>query len=219
MNIFDIIGPVMVGPSSSHTAGAARIGLMVRSLLEEEPVEAEIMLHGSFGQTYKGHGTDKAMIGGLLGFGPEDLRLRNSMELAQEKGLKYTITKADLGDVHPNSALIRAKGKSGKEVEVLGSSVGGGNIVINKIDSVDVEFTGQYHTLVIPHQDVPGSVAAVASILAENGINIAQMTLFRSKRGGQSLMIMETDEGVPGEISDMIRALPNISSVKVIKPV
>lgn len=219
MNVFDIIGPIMVGPSSSHTAGAVRIGLMVRSLLEEEPVEAIIKFHGSFAQTYKGHGTDKAIIGGLLGLAPDDLKLRHSTELAKEHNLNYIIEKSDLGDVHPNSALIKAKGKSGKTLEVLGSSIGGGNIVIYKIDGVDVEFTGQYHTLVIPHQDVPGSVASVAGVLAKRGINIAQMTLYRSKRGGQSIMILETDESIPANISELISQLPNICAVKVIKPV
>lgn len=218
MNVFDIIGPVMVGPSSSHTAGAVRIGRMVRGLLGEQPVSVDIQLHGSFAQTYKGHGTDKAILAGLMGMPPDDEKIRDSMELAREAGMKYQFSKTMIKDAHPNTALITAISRTGEKVIVQGSSVGGGNIVINKINGMDVEFTGEYYTLVIYHKDTPGTVASVANLLACNNINIASMKLHRSYRGGEAVMVIETDQAIKKDAEGSIESLHNIIKAKLIEP-
>lgn len=219
MNVFDIIGPVMVGPSSSHTAGAVRIGRIARMLLGEEPVAAVIKLHGSFAKTYKGHGTDKALIGGLMGFSVDDARLRVSMELADEAGFAYTFETGNLGPVHPNTAYIDVRGASGKTASIMGSSVGGGNIVITQVNGVDVEFTGQYYTLIICHNDAPGAVAAVTNVLAAVNINIAFMKVYRTLKGGKAMMVIETDQPIDDEVSVIIRRVPRVSSATIVKPI
>lgn len=218
MDVFDIIGPVMVGPSSSHTAGAVRIGKVVRGLLGEEPVDVVVGLFGSFARTYKGHGTDKAIIAGLMGMSPDDERIRDAMELARKAGIKYRFETVYIKNAHPNTALITAIGKTGKKVVVQGSSVGGGNILINKVNEIDVEITGEYYTLVISHKDTPGEVAAVTNMLAQNDINIANMKVYRSYRGGNAIMVIETDQKVSKEQTELIGSLDNINKVTLIEP-
>lgn len=218
MDIFDIIGPVMVGPSSSHTAGAARIGKITRNLLGEEPIEAIIELHGSFAQTYRGHGTDRAIVGGLLGFDPDDLRIRKSLDIASQGGLKYTIQKINIRDAHPNTARIKVRGSSGKTVVVTASSVGGGNIVVKDIDGLEVDFTGRSHTIVIPHRDAPGVVAAVTGLLSANDINIGEMKVYRKKRGGNAIMIIEVDQEINDDITKQLNELYNIDQVTILNP-
>lgn len=210
MNVFDIIGPIMVGPSSSHTAGAARIAAVTQKLLGEDIINASITLHGSFANTYKGHGTDRAIVGGLLGYKVDDPAIRNSFENAKNAGLRFTFETADLGDVHPNTALIKATGISGKKIKVMGSSIGGGRIIINRIDKFELEFTGQYFTLVIEYKDKPGIIAAVTSILGQNSINIAEMRVYRSFRGGTAIMIIETDQEI---YKDLIEKINDISGM------
>jgi L-serine dehydratase len=219
MNVFDIIGPVMVGPSSSHTAGAVRIGRIARRLLREQPKEAVIILHGSFARTYKGHGTDRAVIAGLLGMLPDDERIRDSLRLADESGMKYSFEVAVLKDAHPNTVLINAVGQNGETVSVQGSSVGGGNIVISRINGMAVEFTGEYNTLLISHMDTPGVVATVTNLLAGNDINIANMKVFRSYRGGEAIMIIETDQEVKREFVTLIECLRGIKKATLIEPI
>jgi L-serine dehydratase len=219
MNVFDIIGPVMVGPSSSHTAGAARIGKVVRTLLGEEPVKAFIIFHGSFARTYRGHGTDRAVIGGLLGFETDDLRIRDSLNLAREAGLEYIIETGDLGEVHPNTVLIKVEGKSGKTITVVASSIGGGNIVVREIDGLQVDFTGESHTIIISHRDAPGAVASVTSLLAVYKINIGQMKVYRTRRGGDAIMVIETDQEPAGEVADKLEKLECVQKVTLLRPV
>lgn len=219
MNVFEIIGPVMVGPSSSHTAGAVKIGRVVRELLGEEPVEVDVKLHGSFAKTYKGHGTDKAIIAGLMGMTPDDERIRKSMALAQSSGMVYRFETAEIKDAHPNTASITAIGKSGKKVTVQGASVGGGNILVEKINGLNVEFTGQYNTLVIKHRDTPGAIAAVTNLLAYNDINIANMKVYRSFRGGDAFMVIETDQQVGSELIVLIGKLPKVISATLIRAI
>ena len=196
MNLFDILGPVMVGPSSSHTAGAARIGYISGKLLQEEPVYAEILLHGSFATTGLGHGTDKAIIAGLLGMKPDDIRIPKSFEVAEDAGLKFSFSTVTLKDVHPNTAVLKLEGKSGKKLEVQAASIGGGRIMIQKLNGLEVNFSGEKNTLIIQNIDGPGRVARVASTLFEKSVNIATMQLYRAKRGGYSIMVLETDEEV-----------------------
>ncbi len=196
MNIFDILGPVMVGPSSSHTAGAARIGRMARTLLGEEPAEAKFHLHGSFAESGRGHGTDRALIAGLLDMKPDDLRIPNAFEEAEKAGLVYSFDRADLRDAHPNTVVIEVTGRSGKKLELEASSVGGGRIRVNRLDGVEVDFTGEYNTLIIQNKDENGVVAAVTTILNQLRINVANMSLCRSRRGGDALMVIETDQHI-----------------------
>ena len=210
MNLFDILGPVMVGPSSSHTAGAVRIGYIARKLLQETPVKVEILLHGSFATTGVGHGTDKALIAGLLGMKPDDIRIPHSFELAKENGLSFSFGTVNLRDAHPNTAVLKLEGESGKQMEVQGVSIGGGRVLIQKLNGMEVNFSGERNTLVIQNLDTPGSVAKVTSILFWKSVNIATMQLCRDKRGGYAMMVLETDEEI---WESSVRELQNLDGV------
>ena len=213
MNIFDIIGPVMIGPSSSHTAGAAKIGYVARKILAKEPVKAEIDLAGSFAQTYRGHGTDKAIIAGVLGMKPDDERLPFSLEIAREKGFVYQIRTVSLPKCHPNTAVIRLWAEDGTETEVEGASVGGGNILITKLNGLESAFTGQHNTLIIPHVDTYGVIAGVAQALAAFRINIGNFRLTRQTKGNTAIMTLEVDGDISRELLMLLRALPNVQHV------
>lgn len=212
-SIFDILGPVMVGPSSSHTAGAVRIGLVSRILLEDEVVFADIQLHGSFAATYHGHGTDCALIAGLLGMQPDDIRIPDSMKIAADSGIKFFFSTVQLQDAHPNTAILNLQGKGGRKISVQASSVGGGRIMINKLDSIEVNFNAEMPTLIVHNSDEPGHVAAVTSLLFYNKINIAAMQLYRNERGGYAVMVIESDERIPAEIVSQIEHFPGIIKV------
>lgn len=192
--VFDIVGPVMIGPSSSHTAGAVRLGLMARAILGEEPVRAGIQLTGSFARTYRGHGTDKALTAGILGFMPDDVRIREALSLAASMGLELAFQKVDIPDAPPNTAVIHLTGAEGRTVKVQGASVGGGNIRITGIDRFAVNLTGELPALITIHRDQPGVMMRVTSILAAEGLNIAFMRLSRQRRGEMAMMILELDE-------------------------
>ena len=213
INIFDMMGPVMVGPSSSHTAGAARIGNMGRTLLGEEVARADIGLHGSFAETGFGHGTDRALLAGLLGMKPDDLRIPNAYEEANRAGMAYSFRTVELRDAHPNTALLELTGKSGKQLTLQASSIGGCAIVVNKIDGIDVNFTGDFNTLIVRNQDESGSVAAITSILSQVHINVANMSVNRHRRGGDALMVIETDQHIKPRQVEFLSELPGILSV------
>lgn len=213
INIFDMMGPVMVGPSSSHTAGAARIGNMGRTLLGEEVARADIGLYGSFAETGFGHGTDRALLAGLLGMKPDDLRIPNAYEEANRAGMAYSFRTVELRDAHPNTALLELTGKSGKQLTLQASSIGGGAIVVNKIDGIDVNFTGDFNTLIVRNQDESGSVAAITSILSQVHINAANMSVNRHRRGGDALMVIETDQHIKPRQVEFLSELPGILSV------
>ena len=213
INIFDMMGPVMVGPSSSHTAGAARIGNMGRTLLGEEVARADIGLYGSFAETGFGHGTDRALLAGLLGMKPDDLRIPNAYEEANRAGMAYSFRTVELRDAHPNTALLELTGKSGKKLTLQASSIGGGAIVVNKIDGIDVNFTGDFNTLIVRNQDESGSVAAITSILSQVHINVANMRVNRHRRGGDALMVIETDQHIKPRQVEFLSELPGILSV------
>ena len=208
INIFDMMGPVMVGPSSSHTAGAARIGNMGRTLLGEEVARADIGLYGSFAETGYGHGTDRALLAGLLGMKPDDLRIPNAYEEANRAGMAYSFRTVELRDAHPNTALLELTGKSGKKLTLQASSIGGGAIVVNKIDGIDVNFTGDFNTLIVRNQDESGSVAAITSILSQVHINVANMSVNRHRRGGDALMVIETDQHIKPRQVEFLSELP-----------
>ena len=199
MNIFDIIGPVMVGPSSSHTAGAVKIGCIARKLMGEEIAEAEILLYGSFLATGKGHGTNMALVAGLMGMKPDDNRIPDSLNIAKERGMQVTFGVSDLKEAHPNTAQLRLTGVTGRKLEVVGESIGGSRINIAKIDGIDTNFSGDYPTLVVHNIDQPGHVSEVTSMLAHKSVNIAAMQLYRSNRGGEAVMVVECDQEVPQE--------------------
>lgn len=213
MNIFEILGPVMVGPSSSHTAGAVRIGYVCRKLMGEKIVTADIGLYGSFLLTGKGHGTPQAIVAGLLGMTPDDAKIPNSFEIAKAQGLKFTIGEAKLKEAHPNSVLLKLTGESGKELEVIGESLGGSIINIAQIDGLPANISGDYPTLIASNMDVPGMVAKVSKVLFEAKINIAQMHLYRASRGKNSVLIAECDQEIESKTLNDIRDLDGIMKV------
>jgi L-serine dehydratase len=204
----DIIGPVMVGPSSSHTAGACRLGLLARGLVGGTPERARIELHGSFARTGEGHGTDKAIVAGLMGFRPDDDRIRNALEIAERDGLAYTFDKTTLDEeAHPNTVRITLE-RGDRTAVMMGSSLGAGRVLVTQIDGFPVEVSGNYHTIVLVAEDIPGSVARIAALLAEDGLNIATLRLTRKRRGGDAFMVIELDEEPNVETRDHLRALP-----------
>ena len=197
--VFDILGPIMVGPSSSHTAGAVRIGYISRKLLGENIVKADIRLYGSFLATGKGHGTRKAVVAGLLGMKPDDMRIPDSLDIAASQGMEVTFGEAQLKEAHPNTVQMFLTGVSGRSLEVVGESLGGSRINIAQIDGINTNFSGDYPTLVVHNLDQPGHVSEVTAMLAHKGVNIAYMQLYRSNRGGEAVMVVECDQEVPQE--------------------
>ena len=213
MRLFDVLGPVMIGPSSSHTAGAARIGYTAQKLLGEVPAKADIGLYGSFATTGKGHGTDRALVAGLLGLRPDDPRLPDSFALAAQRGMQFSIHPVELRSAHPNTAVIEAWSADGKDLVMQASSLGGGRIMVNKLDGIEVNFTGESNTLVVRNQDEFGSVAAVTSILNQLRVNVANMSVHRHKRGGNALMVIETDQHLKPHQVAFLSELTGILSV------
>jgi len=213
MNIFDIVGPVMVGPSSSHTAGAVKIGRVARKLLGEEVSEAEILFYGSFLATGKGHGTDKAIVAGLMGYASDDRRIPESLTEARKRGMKISYGKLELADAHPNTVKLILKGKTGRTLEILASSVGGGRIAVNEIDGMPATFGAELPTLVIHNEDRPGLVAHVTALLQDYSINIATMQLYRSGRGDQAVMVIECDQPVAPPVTEAVKTLPGVNGV------
>ncbi|MEG0641073.1 MAG: L-serine ammonia-lyase, iron-sulfur-dependent subunit beta [Clostridium sp.] len=213
-SVFDVLGPVMIGPSSSHTAGAARIGKVARGIVGEEFKRVEFYLHGSFAETYKGHGTDKALVAGILGMDTHDDRLRSALQIAESKGIDIKFIQSDLGDEHPNTVRIVFYMKDGSVSEITGSSIGGGNIVITDIDGEAVEFTGSNPTIIIRQKDIVGLVSKISSIMVENNIGIATMKMGRN--GNDAFVILETDNEIPTKVVETIKNLPDIMYVKAI---
>lgn len=216
MRLFDVLGPVMTGPSSSHTAGAVRIGSTARRLLGEQPADAEILLYGSFAATGRGHGTDKALVAGLLGMQPDDDRIPRSFAIAKETGLHFKIGTINLRGAHPNTAVLRLTCVSGRKLEVVGASIGGGRISICQIDGITTNFGGDHNTLIVHNQDTPGHVAAVTGCLSGHGVNIATMQLYRSAAGGYAVMVLECDEPIPDAVHAELACLPGIVKVTIL---
>lgn len=213
MNIFDILGPVMVGPSSSHTAGAVRIGLITKKLLGSVPVKADIVLSGSFAATGVGHGTDKALVAGLLGMDTDNIRIPESFDIAREQKMEFTFSKQNIRDAHPNTALLNVKAASGRTLEVQASSLGGGRIMINKLDGIQINVTGERPALIVHNLDQPGHVAEVTSLMAHKSINIATMNVYRDKRGGYAVMVLETDQNIPDSAIEWLKRVEGIIKV------
>ena len=219
MDAFDIIGPVMIGPSSSHTAGAVRIGKYARGILGEPVRTADIYFSGSFAKTYRGHGTDKAIVAGLMGMDTDDLRIRSSLELAKEAGMAFTFRTTDIEDAHPNTVLIRLIGNSGKTQEVEGASVGGGRISIRRINGTPVDITRDATTLLVYHLDTPGMISDVTNILARRGVNIGKFELRRGSKGGTAVMVIEIDGDIDDAVNENIRRFPNVYDSIVLKAI
>lgn len=212
-SIFDILGPVMVGPSSSHTAGAARIGLIARQLFGRQPDKTQVYLHGSFAATGKGHGTDKALIAGLLGMKPDDMRIPESFEIAKEMGMEFQIAEKDIREAHPNTAQIIMEAEGVKTMKIQAYSIGGGRIRVSKLDGIDVHFSGESNTLIVRNVDQPGRITEVAAELSKCDINIATMQVFRDKRGGFAVMVVETDQVVSKEAIENLEKKEGIIKV------
>jgi L-serine dehydratase len=208
VSLFDILGPVMVGPSSSHTAGACRLGLMARAVLGGTPEHARIQLHGSFAATGEGHGTHRAIVGGLIGLAPDDLRLREAYAEAEAAGLEWSFAEIDLGEeAHPNTVIFEVD-LGTERVRLMGASVGGGRIEVTEIDGFSVSLSGGYHTLVVLAHDTPGTIATIAGIFAEDGVNLATMRVDRTGRHKDALMTIEVDEPISDSALEEIRAFP-----------
>lgn len=209
MSLLDVIGPVMVGPSSSHTAGACRLALLARHSLIAAPRTAELTLHGSFAKTARGHGTELALIGGLLGMFPDDARIPHAREHAAAAGLEVSFRAADLGDVHPNTVRI-ALASDEESVALTGSSLGGGAVRVFDFDGFEIRFTGSYHTLLVLHRDTPGVIARVARVIADDDGNIATLYSARRRKGGEAMMSIEIDKRLSQYVLDYLAHLPYV---------
>lgn len=216
--IFDILGPVMIGPSSSHTAGAARLGKIAAQIAGGSFHRVEFLLYGSFAKTYRGHGTDKALVAGVLGMDPDDENLRDSLSVAEKNGLQFEFIEGGVEDVHPNTVKFTFYKDNGIQVTVTGSSIGGGNISIIEIDGEPVEFSGQYPTIIIDHWDRKGMISKISSIISEAQINIATMKVNRSSRGENAFMIIETDSNINDDIINKLKNIDEVIKVRAIQP-
>jgi L-serine dehydratase len=218
ISVFDVIGPNMIGPSSSHTAGALKIALLAGKLANAAITEVHFVLYGSFAKTYKGHGTDRALVGGILGFNTEDPRIKDSFLYAEQAGLQYSFELNETNkDVHPNTVDITITSEDGGTVCVRGVSTGGGNCRIERIDGISVDLTGDYTTLLIRQRDTFGVIAYITSCLSEYKVNIAFMSLYRESKGEAAYTVIETDNGIPPELLSKIKQCKEIASAMVIK--
>lgn len=220
MNVFDIIGPVMIGPSSSHTAGAVRLGRVVNKLIDNRKVDrVEITLSGSFAQTYKGHGTDRALLAGIMGYHSYSPEIRDALTIAKERGIDYTFLKEDIKGAHPNTARIHYYLSDGGEGVMQGASVGGGNILVNQIDGMRVELTGENNTILVMHQDKPGVIAAVTQLMHWEyaDLNISNFHLSRQSKGGEAMMTIEIDGQPPENLIGAIRQIEHVSNAILIR--
>ena len=220
MNVFDIIGPVMIGPSSSHTAGAVRLGRVANKLTDNKPLKrVEITLSGSFAQTCKGHGTDRALLAGIMGYHSYSAEIRDALEIAKKRGIDYTFLKEEIRGAHPNTARIHFTLEDGREGTVQGASIGGGNILVSQVNGMNVEFTGENNTILVMHQDKPGVIAAVTQLMhfeyAE--LNISDFHLSRQNKGGDAIMTIEIDGQPPEGLIPALRKIPYVSNAILIR--
>ena len=218
ISVFDVLGPNMIGPSSSHTAGAEIIAFLAQKMITPPLVRVNFTLYGSFAKTYHGHGTDRALLGGIMGFSADDTRIRDSFDIAAKRGLAYSFTPNETEtDIHPNTVDIRMENAEGQVMTVRGESLGGGKVRIVRINGVKVDFSGEYNALIVVQQDKPVVVAHITNILSEHGVNIAFMRLFREAKGHTAYTIVESDERLPEGVSKLLRQNPNITDVMVVQ--
>mgnify|MGYP005781187293 CR=1 FL=1 len=218
ISVFDVLGPNMIGPSSSHTAGAAVIAHLAHRLIAPPLTKVEFTLYGSFAKTYRGHGTDRALLGGIMGFPTDDLRIRDSFSIARERGLVFSFTPNETEtEVHPNTVDIRMENAAGQVMTVRGESLGGGKVRIVRINGVTVDFTGEYATVIAVHQDKPGVVAHITKVLSDRGVNLAFMRLFRESKGHTAYSIIESDGRLPDGIPQALQTNPYIHDVMIVQ--
>lgn len=218
ISVFDVLGPNMIGPSSSHTAGAVVIAYLAQKMIQGPIKKVSFTLYGSFAKTYRGHGTDRALLGGILGFYTDDVRIRNSFEIAHECGLEFSFSTNETEmDVHPNTVDIFMENAAGQQMTVRGESLGGGKVQIVQINQVKVQFTGEYSAVIVIHQDKPGVVAHITKCLSDRNINIAFMRLFREKKGHTAYSIVESDDCLPEEVAASLRENPNVQDVMIVQ--
>ena len=218
ISVFDVLGPNMIGPSSSHTAGAEIIAFLAQKMIAPPLKRADFTLYGSFAKTYHGHGTDRALLGGIMGLSADDTRIRDSFAIATDRGLGYSFTPNEVEtDIHPNTVDIRMENAAGQVMTVRGESLGGGKVRIVEINHVKVDFTGEYSAIIVIHQDTPGVVAYITRCLSERNINIAFMRLFRESKGTTAYTIVESDGHLPEDIVESIHRNTNIHDVMVVQ--
>ena len=218
ISVFDVLGPNMIGPSSSHTAGTAVIAYLAQKMIQGPITEVEFILYGSFAKTYRGHGTDRALLGGIMGFSTDDTRIRDSFRIAQERGLSYHfVVNETETEIHPNTVDIIMKNAEGKAMSIRGESLGGGKVRITRINGVEVDFTGEYSAIIVVQQDKPGVVAHITKCLSDCNINIAFMRLFRESKGRIAYTIVESDDLLPDNIADKLKQNQNVQDVMVIQ--
>ena len=213
MDLFDMIGPIMIGPSSSHTAGAARIGKLARMLLGGKPTEARIGLWGSFQKTYLGHGTDRALVGGLLGMNVDDPRLRDSLACAKQAGLAVRFENAVLRNAHPNTVVMNLTNDAGRKISLQAASVGGGEVVVQSVDGLETAITGHVNTLVLTYRDTAGMIAKISGEIAASRLNIATMRVSRRSAGGEAMVTLELDGAADSALCERLSALQNVYHV------
>ncbi|SFH93751.1 L-serine dehydratase [Tindallia magadiensis] len=217
ISAFQVMGPVMIGPSSSHTAGALRIAQIAARILKETPKEVDFYLYGSFAETYQGHGTDRALLAGMLGYATDHPDIRDAYRIADEKQLIFRFFPTELQEgMHPNTVAIKVVGISGNNLSLTGASVGGGEVVITNINGISVAFTGEYPTLIVQQQDRPGVAAHITSVLAGAGVNIGTIKMYREYRGDRAFTILETDDQLDKELVQQIHENQHIYDVFMI---
>ncbi|KIR02297.1 L-serine dehydratase, beta subunit [Lachnospiraceae bacterium TWA4] len=218
ISVFDVLGPNMIGPSSSHTAGAVIIGYLAKNIFSEDIAQVEFVLYGSFAKTYKGHGTDRALLGGLMGFHTDDMRIRDSFQIAKERGIDFKFIPNEIEtDIYPNTVDIHMTDLIGQEMTVRGESIGGGKVKITRINGAVVEFTGEYSALIVTQLDRPGVVAHITKCMSDFGVNLAFMRLFRESKGNLAYTIVETDDQIPEECRELIFENPNVKNVIIVQ--
>ncbi|MBQ9849382.1 MAG: L-serine ammonia-lyase, iron-sulfur-dependent subunit beta [Clostridia bacterium] len=218
ISVFEVIGPNMVGPSSSHTAGAASIARLAWKMMHEKIRRVNFVLYGSFAQTYRGHGTDRALLGGMMGFETDDVRIRDSFEIAEKEGIEFSfVANTTETDVHPNTVDIEIEDVTGRRHTVRGESIGGGKVRLTRIDGVKVHFTGEYHSLIVEHKDHPGVIAYVTTVLSKCHVNIAYLRVYRETKGGIAYMIIESDEEITRDTVDEIEKNPFVKDTMLIR--
>ena len=219
ISVFDVLGPVMIGPSSSHTAGTAQIAFLAQKMIGGNVKKVEFILYGSFARTYQGHGTDRALLGGIMGFSTDDTRICDSFRIAQERGLEFSfqIDEKDT-DIYPNTVDIRMISSEGREMSVREESLGGGKVRIVRINQVKVDFTGEYSAVIVIHWDKPGVAAHITKCLSDSNVNIAFMRLFREAKGHIAYTIVESDDHLPWNIAEKIRENSFVSDVMIVQP-
>lgn len=218
ISVFDVLGPNMIGPSSSHTAGAAVIAYLAQKMINGSLKKVTFTLYGSFAKTYRGHGTDRALLGGIMGFDTEDVRIRESFEIAQKQGLSFSfVPNEEETEVHPNTVDIAMENEQGHKMLIRGESLGGGKVRISRINNVEVDFSGEYSAVIVIHQDKVGVAAHITKCLSEKNVNIAFMRLFREKKGHTAYTIVESDGTLPEGVAETLRENKNVQDVMIVQ--